>query len=136
MRILVAGSNDEAYYLIGSLVGAGHDVAVACESRGRARILSEAYDVEVVQGDPTCVDTFDDVMLRDPDIFVSLLDRDSDNLVACRVATMEYGIPKTVCTVRDPRNVELFRRLGVTHVLSGAIQLARAVSQATEEDFL
>ncbi|MGI6230097.1 MAG: potassium channel family protein [Tractidigestivibacter sp.] len=134
MRILVAGSNDETFYLVGSLLSMGNEVSLVCDNRLRAQVLSEAYDIEVIAGDPTSLDALDDVSLPSPDVFIALLDHDSDNFVACRTAKKEYGIPKTVCTVRDPRNVTLFKRLGITHAISAARSLAEDIDRATTSE--
>jgi len=45
-------------------------------------------------------------------------DPDADNLAACQLARSNFDVPKTIATVRDPENAELFERVGIDLVVS------------------
>jgi trk system potassium uptake protein TrkA len=113
MRFVVTGSNDQAYYLIGALVAAGHKVTAICEDLPRAQRFAEDYDIEVIHGDPTHDYVLDDVDFDGVGAFIALMDDDADGLVACQSARILHGIARTICIVENPRNVKLFEALGV-----------------------
>jgi len=135
MHVLVMGANDQAFYLTGSLLEGDHRVTVICESRTLARRFADSYDAVILQGDPSDPDTLAQIDTSDIDVAVALAELDEKNFVSCQVARELYDIPKTVCTVHDPRNVEAFRALGVSLVFSATYDFARMVGQAsTMED--
>lgn len=66
---------------------------------------------------------------------IALTESDVDNLVVCQEASLVCGVGKTVCTVRNPRNVEIFKELGVSMVFSETWRFARVIARAsTTED--
>lgn len=131
MRVIVAGGGDEAYFLVGALLDSQHEVSVICGDPSQAKRLSEAYGIEVVCGDPSSDDVLDDVSFARADIMVALTNSDAENLVVCQEARLVLGVEKTVCTVRNPRNVELFKELGVSLVFSETWRFARVIARAT-----
>gem|GEM_PF-140336 len=135
MHVLVMGANDQAFYMTGSLLEGGHRVTAVCESHALARRFADSYDAVILQGDPSDPDTLAQVDTSDIDVAVALAELDEKNFVSCQVACELYDIPKTVCTVHDPRNVEAFRALGVSLVFSATYDFARMIGQAsTMED--
>jgi trk system potassium uptake protein TrkA len=132
MRFVVTGHNDQAYYLIGALVDAGHDVTAICADRRRAERFSEDYPIEVIQGNPTKDYVLDDVDFDDVEAVIAAMDDDADGLVVCQSASRLHHVEKTVCIVENPRNVLLFKRLGVHEVVSGTYWLARAIEHGMQ----
>ena len=43
----------------------------------------------------------------------------------------KFNVNKVVCTVANPANVEVFKRLGINNVISSAYSVARLLEQAT-----
>ena len=135
MRVVVAGDDDQAFYLAGSLLESDNEVTCVCRSPRRARVFANAYDAQGREGDPTRRFVLDDVGLEPDDIFVALLPSDADGFVACLLAHEAYGVKRTICIVENPRNVTLFESLGIWRALSSAYLLAHAIGQAsTPED--
>jgi trk system potassium uptake protein TrkA len=55
-------------------------------------------------------------------VLCAVTNHDQDNLIACQVAKYHFGIPKTISRVKNPKNENVMRRLGVdTTVSSTAI---------------
>jgi trk system potassium uptake protein TrkA len=134
MRVVVAGDNDQAFYLVGSLLESGNDVTCVCRSKRRARLFAENYDAQVLEGDPTHGYVLDDVDLDEDDLFVALLPTDADGFVSCLLAHETFGVKRTICIVENPRNVPLFESLGIWRALSSAYLLAHAIGQASTPD--
>lgn len=50
----------------------------------------------------------EDVKIRGFDVVIALCEKDADNLEICQMAKRLFAIKKTGCTVRNPKNVDLF----------------------------
>ena len=61
------------------------------------------------------------------DVLLALTDSDTDNYITCITAKKLFNIKKTVAKVRNPKNVELFKKLGVDSVISSTYLLAQTI---------
>jgi trk system potassium uptake protein TrkA len=66
-----------------------------------------------VRGDGCEVTTLAEAGASRAEVFISATDEDEDNLVACQIAKHKFGVPRTIARVNDPKNEEIFRKLGV-----------------------
>ena len=125
MRICVAGSGIQADFLI-----------AVCDERMQAEHLSEKYDIPVVFGDPTKQYVLDDADMDGFDVLIAITKSDADNLVICQSAQRFYGVRKRVCTVSNPRNVEVFNKLGVSVAISATYLIASLIERASTAETL
>jgi trk system potassium uptake protein TrkA len=51
-------------------------------------------------------------------VFVAVTNHDQDNLIGCQVAKREFGVPKTISRVKNPKNEALMQKLGVDVTVS------------------
>ncbi|MDO5405738.1 MAG: TrkA family potassium uptake protein [Eubacteriales bacterium] len=132
MKIAVAGGRDEADFLIGLLLMGKHRLTAINGDRKYCEHLAADYeDVSVIYGDPGKDYVMEDAGVRGADIVIALTDRDADNLEICQMAKRLFGVKKTVCTVRNPKNVEIFEVLGVDRAISATYMLAHYIEQAS-----
>jgi trk system potassium uptake protein TrkA len=136
MRIAVAGSGIQADFLISFLKEKKHVIVAICDDRKQAGHLSEAYDIPVVYGDPTKQYVLDDADIDDFDVLIAITQSDADNLVICQSAQRFYGVHKRVCTVNNPRNVDVFNELGVSVVISATYLIASLIERASTGEAL
>ena len=52
------------------------------------------------------------------DIFVAVTNHDQDNLIGCQVAKRDFGVPKTIARVKNPKNESVMEQLGVDVTVS------------------
>jgi trk system potassium uptake protein len=64
------------------------------------------------------------------DVFVATTHEDEDNLVACQLAKIEFGVTRAISRVNTPKNVEIFDALGIEPVSS-----TRLISELLENEF-
>ncbi len=131
MRIVVAGGREEADFLIGSLLAKKHEVKVINKDTNYSKYLADKYNVIVLNGDPTKEYILEDAEIYDYDVLIALTNDDADNFVTCLVAKKNFNIKRIVCTVNNPTNVEIFKKLGVNNVISSTYSVARLIEQAT-----
>ena len=132
MKIVVAGGKDEADFLIGLLLMGKHKLIVVNGDRPYCERLAASYNgIKVVYGDPCKEYVMEEAGIRGWDIVIALRSQDADNLEICQMAKRLFGVKKTVCTVRNPKNVEVFEILGVDRAISATYMLAHYIEQAS-----
>lgn len=136
MKIVVAGGRTKADFLIHSLVDKKNEVVAVNDGEDYCRYLADKYNIKVVEGSPFKKEVLDDAKIEEFDVCVALRPDDAENLTICQMASKIYKIRKTVCTVSNPRNVELFKELGVTNAISGTYIVASMIEKASMVDEL
>ena len=131
MKIVVAGGREEADFLIGSLLSKKHKIRVINDDTIYSKYLAEKYDISVLRGDPTKEYILEDADIFGYDVLIALTNDDADNFVTCLIAKKNYNINRIVCTVTNPTNVDVFKRLGVNNVISSTYSVAKLIEQAT-----
>ena len=76
----------------------------------------------------------EDAEIRYADIVLALTPKDSDNLIICQTADKVFNIKKTFSLVNDPKNVELFKKLGVETVISTSLIISAIIEQKVSVD--
>ena len=130
MYCVIVGGGKIGEYLARTLLGDGNRVAIVDEDEQTAAHLSEILEgpVLVIQGDGCEVTIQEDAGVQQADIFVAATGQDEDNLAACEIAKRVFGIARTLARVNDPKNLRIFRRLGIESVSSTAL-IARMIQE-------
>lgn len=131
MHILIAGGRSRTDYLVESLLANGNDVVVVNSDRAWCERLSSRHNVPVICGDATKRYVLDDADVEGFDIVIALTNSDADNLVICQMAQHYFGIERQVCTVYDPRNISLFKKLGISSVISATYLVAKLIEETS-----
>lgn len=136
MRIVIAGGKNEADYIIKTFKKRGNKIIVINDDEETAKFLSRENKVDVYVGDMTKKYVYEDIDASDFDLFIALSENDTDNYVACLFAKELFSIGRCICTVINPKNVELFRSLGINYTISSTYLLSQAIKQETGLDDL
>ncbi len=131
MKIVIIGGRDQADFLIGSLLAKKHSLSVINEDKTYSEYLSETHNISVLNGDPCKLYILDQAHIKNFDVLIALTPNDADNLAICQTAKRLYNIKKAVCTVVNPKNVEVFKKLGVNTVISATYMIAKFIEQAS-----
>ncbi|MPZ23136.1 MAG: TrkA family potassium uptake protein, partial [Dehalococcoidia bacterium] len=54
---------------------------------------------------------------------------DEDNLVVCQVANRRFNVPRTVARINNPKNEEIFRKLGIATTVSATTAILAQIEQ-------
>lgn len=131
MRIVIVGGYNKADFLIDSLLKKNHKLIVVNEDKDYSEYLSMKYDISVVCGDPCKQYLLEEAEIDDFDILISLMEKDQDNFAICQTAKKIYNIKKVVCIVTDPKNVDIFKKLGLDTVISATYSISKLIEQAS-----
>lgn len=124
MRILICGGKEEADFVISAFDGKENHLVVINEDYETAKILSERHGIDVLVSDPLKIYTLADAGVSHFDLVISLLERDVDNFVVCRLSKEVFQIQKAICTVNNPGKVSAFRLMGIDSPISASYLLA------------
>lgn len=127
MRIIIAGGKHEADFIIKMFKEEHHQLTVINPDKQFAEYISNENDLEVFIGDPTKSYVLEDVNANSADILIALSAQDTDNYITCITAKKMFNVKKTVSIVRNPKNVEVFKRLGVDSVISSTYVLGQTI---------
>ncbi len=132
MYIIIVGGGSVGYYLAGALVKASHEVLLLERDRPSHKRLAEELGEIVMQGDGCEVRIMEEAGGARADAVVAVTGDDEDNLVICQMAKMQFNVPRTIARVNNPRNEELFHRLGIDGTVSATKIIYNLIEQEIE----
>ncbi len=129
-RVVVVGGRKKADFLAESLTKRKMNVIIINDTNSFCVDMSHKYPNAIVAcGDGTKPYLYDDLDIEDSDIFIAMMPSDADNLIACQLATKQYHVKKVFCTVSNPKNVEIFKQLGINNVISSTYIVSKMIEQ-------
>lgn len=131
MKIVVAGGRNKADFLIGSLLEKKHDVTVINDDEEYCKYLAEKYNLPVVTGNPCKQYILEEADIYHADILIALRPSDPDNLAICQTAKKIFHVKKAVATVSNPKNVAIFKKLGVNTAISATYTISKIIERAS-----
>jgi trk system potassium uptake protein len=130
MYVVIAGGGRIGRYIARDMSEKGHEVTVIELLGERCEQLVAETQVLVIEGDACDVRYQDQAHVDRADVFVATTHEDKDNLVACQLAKIEFGVGRAISRVNTPKNVEIFDALGIEPVSS-----TRLISELLEHEF-
>jgi trk system potassium uptake protein len=121
MNIIIVGGGKLGYYLVKSLTPEKHRLTLIDEDLEHCKkIANELSDlgITIVNGDGTDVGCLGDAGIEHADLLIAVTGEDEDNLVACLLAKNYFPVPRTIARVNNPKNINIFKQLGVDSVVS------------------
>jgi trk system potassium uptake protein TrkA len=136
MKIIIVGGGKPLYFLCRSFTAQGHEVAIINRSQSECTQLSRQLSAMVVCGDGSDARILKDVGAMGAGVVLAITPNDQDNLVICQLASLQFGVPRTIALANDPDNADVFEQLGVTafsttHVVSSLIEQRASLEQIT-----
>lgn len=120
MYIVIAGGGKIGSYLASTLLKSGNEVAVIEQKLATADRLSVSLEGRylVIHGDGCDSRYQEDAGIRGADVFVSTTGQDDSNLVSCEIAQRVFHVPRCIARVNNPKNLRIFREVGIECVSS------------------
>jgi trk system potassium uptake protein TrkA len=129
MYIIVVGGGKVGYYLAKELVEEGHEVLVIEKDSVKAeRIAEELGDISL-WGDGCEASTMEMAGFGRADMVIAVTGDDEDNLVACQVAKAKFNVPRAVARINNPKNEEIFKKLGIDTTVSATAAILAQIEQ-------
>lgn len=129
MNIVMIGGRRKVDFLAKSLISKKHHITIIHDDENYCKFLSRTHDATVICGDGSKPYILEDANIQEADIVIALTPKDADNLVICQLAKKVYGVKRAFTTVSNPKNVEVFKKLGIHSVISATYIVAGIIEQ-------
>jgi trk system potassium uptake protein TrkA len=137
VKVLIAGGGNVGTFVAGELAGAGHEVLVIesdVERVGQMQAAGDPTGVRWIVGDACEVSQLAAAEPQQCQVVVAVTGDDEDNLVISLLAKQEFGVPRVVARVNNPKNEWLFNdswgvdiSVSTPHLLAGMVEEAVSV---------
>jgi trk system potassium uptake protein TrkA len=116
--VLVVGGGRVGYYLTKALLENNIEVTIIESNKEIFDLVSHQVDCPVIFGDGSSTAVLEMAGARRCNVFVAVTNHDHDNLIACQLAKQQFGVPKTIARVKNPKNEPVMQMLGVDITVS------------------
>lgn len=134
MNVIIVGGGQTGVYLAKLLIKNNCSVKVL-ESRGKVfKKLKEDLPAQyIVNGSGTNPTLLESVGIAATDVFVSVTGEDEINLVASTIAKFEFGVPRIIARVNNPKNAWMFNAgMGVDMSINQADLLTHLIVEGID----
>ncbi len=120
MYIVIVGGGKVGSYLAQVLLSSHNEVAIIEDNPQSASLLSLMLEGQylIINGDGCDSRYQDDAGIKRADVFVAATGQDDTNLVACEIAQRVFHVPRAIARVNSPKNLRIFREVGIECVSS------------------
>jgi trk system potassium uptake protein TrkA len=137
MKVIVAGGGSVGRFTAEQLVAAGHEVIVIENDRGVVRNYGKEEEAKGVRwhlGDACDVEVLRAAGVGDAEVVAAVTGDDEDNLVVSLLAKQEFGAPRVIARVNNPKNHWMFNEMwgidiavSTPHLITSLVQEAVSV---------
>ena len=118
MYVIVIGAGKIGYYITKTLLEEAHEVLLVEKDSSQYNRVYEELGEAVFLGDGDELRVLEEIGSHRADVFIAVTGEDEDNLVACQLAKRRFHVPRVIARVNNPKNEEIFRRLGIDATVS------------------
>ena len=129
MYVIVVGGGKVGYYLAKELVDDGQEVLLIEKDGAKCERIAEELGDVVLRGDGCEASTMEIAGFGRADMVIAVTGDDEDNLVSCQVAKVKFSVPRTIARINNPKNKEIFRRLGIDTTISATAAILAQIEQ-------
>lgn len=112
MNIILVGGGKVGYYLLKSL-RENHQLTLIEKDKSVCEKIADEFQEIILWGDGTSLEVLKDAGIQRADVIVAATGKDEENLIICQMAKMNFNIKKTIARVNNPKNIQVFKELGV-----------------------
>jgi len=137
MKVVIAGGGSVGRFIAQELSAARHDVTIIDSDRDLVKHYIEKDDLggtRWIAGDACDLGTLTTAGLSDADVVAAATGDDEDNLVVSLLSKQEFGVPRIVARVNNPKNEWMFNEtwgvdvaVSTPHLITGLVQEAVSV---------
>jgi trk system potassium uptake protein TrkA len=131
MNVIIVGGGKVGSHLASFLLREGHTVRVVDDRPQVIEQLSkEMPEGVVIRGEMSSPAVLEEAGIAKAKVLAAVTDRDEANLVITTLAKFEFGVPRVISRVNNPRNGWLFTpEMGVDVAISQADMMSRLIAE-------
>lgn len=134
MKTIIIGGGKIGYYLLKTLRERNKNVTLVERDMATCKDIAEGIDTEVVCGDGTDLEVLKDAGIENAEIIAAVTGSDEENLVICQIAKMNFNINKTIARINNPKNIAMFKALGVDKAVCSTEVIANLIEYEFDRD--
>jgi trk system potassium uptake protein TrkA len=124
---IIVGGGRVGYFLARALLENHIEVTIIESSKDIYDLVTTQVDCPVILGDGSSAAVLELAGARRANVFVAVTNHDHDNLIACQIAKQQFGVPKTIARVKNPKNEAVMQRLGVDITVSSTAIISTVI---------
>ena len=128
-KIIVVGAGQIGQTLANVLSSKGNDITIIEMDETKAKEMASSTDSLVLKGDATKMDIMKDANIEKADVVIAATSDDKTNLMVCQIAKSSE-VKKIIARVNDPKNDELFTKLGIRSIVSPVKSVVTDIKKA------
>lgn len=139
MKIIIVGCSRVGTGLAHVLARNGHDITVIDKDEAAFDGLKLSFEGQRIVGIGFDRDVLMQAGIEHADGLASVTDSDEANIVTAQLARQVFRVPKVVARVYDPRQAEIYRRLGLQTIATtswGVNRIAEILSYSQLDSVL
>jgi trk system potassium uptake protein TrkA len=129
MKIVISEGSSQADFLLKIFKNKKCRLIVINSNRNTCEYLKNHTDIPIFFGDPTKKYVLEEADIQNADLFISLSEQDEINYVSCQLAKKLFNVKKTISSVSNPKDVDIFEKLGVDSALSSTYLVAKVIEK-------
>jgi trk system potassium uptake protein TrkA len=131
MFVIIVGGGKTGSQLATQLLSGGHQVKLVEDRPAVLEMLREELPGEIiVAGDGSSPRVLESAGIDHAQVLAAVTGEDEDNLVITTLGRFEFGVPRIIARVNNPKNVWLFTpEMGVDVALSQSDILAKLIAE-------
>lgn len=136
MKIVIAGDGEVGFHLAKLLTEENHDITVVDPHSELLKMIESNTDLMTIAGDSTCIAVLERANVKRSDLLISVVHDENVNLVTSIIGK-KLGAKKTIARINnteflEPQNAELFRSLGIDHLVCPELLAAEEIVKLLE----
>lgn len=129
MNTLIIGGGKIVYFLAKAFFSKGYSVTIINRKKEECSALARKLKATIIFGNATDPQILQEAHTSSMNTVLAVTPNDEDNLIICQLATLNFGVKKTLALVNDPDNEEVFQQLGVTTAFSTTRMISSLIEQ-------
>ncbi len=130
MYIIIVGGGRVGYYLAKALLEEDHEVLIIEQNPNVCKTINDELGGICSRGDGCEVTTLVEAGTGRADMFVAVTGEDQHNLVACQIAKHKFKVPRTFARIKNPKNEDLFKKLGIDVTISSTNVIMEHITES------
>ncbi len=109
MKVIIVGGGQVGNYLASLLISNGHDIRlIEHREKNLKKLIKELPPEILINGIGSDPAVLEQAGITTADVVAAVSDADEINLVVSTLAKMEFGVPRVVARVNNPKNAWLY----------------------------
>jgi trk system potassium uptake protein len=118
MFVIVVGGGKIGYYLVKDLIAKGYEVILIERNSLKSTRINNEFGGISICGDACDPRVLEKAGINRANMVIAVTGDDEDNLIICQLAKRKFNVPFTLTRINNPRNKEIFKKLGVDAAVS------------------